>query len=211
MVFVEIKVGWVDQVVDVFDKQNVVVSQWQVWGGVGDYLGVEMVVFFGIDLNCWGVGGVNVGGVIDCLLIVFNYCVVGVFFQLGEGFGEQGGFVGVGVGNQIQYQLLFCCEVCVVVCCQVVVFIQYVDFYFQYLLLVLFWGVGICFVVVVMQVVFWCVGGGEVVDFDIGDGYCLVWGGCEGGVVECGMWVLFVFFNIEVVFVIVVCCIYNLF
>lgn len=80
-----------------------------------------MAAFPGIDLNRRGAGGANAGGVIDRLLIAFNHRAVGASFQPGEGFGEQGGFAGAGAGNQIQHQLLFCCEACAVACRQAVV------------------------------------------------------------------------------------------
>ncbi|CDL08984.1 FIG00732921: hypothetical protein [Klebsiella pneumoniae IS43] len=144
------------------------------------------------------------------MLIAFNHRAVGASFQPGEGFGEQGGFAGAGAGNQIQHQLLFCCEACAVACRQAVVFIQHVDLHFQHPPLALPRGVGTRFAVAVMQVALWRAGGGEVVDFDTGDGHRLAWGGREGGAAERGMRVSFVSFNIEVAFATAACCTHNL-
>ncbi len=71
---------------------------------------------------------------------------------------------------------------------EAVVFIQHVDLHFQHPPLALPRGVGTRFAVAVMQVALWRAGGGEVVDFDTGDGHRLAWGGREGALrnAECG-------------------------
>lgn len=209
--FIEIEVGWVYEVVNVFDKQNIVIVQWQMWCGVGNYLCVKMAVFIGVYLNCWCVGSVNVCGIVYGLLVVFNNCVWNVVFQVYQGFCQQGGFIGIRVGNQVEYQLFVGSKVCVVVFSQMVIFVQYVNFDFQYLMLVYVWCVSVCFVMIVMQVVFFSLVGGKFRCFNVGDFY--FWVCCWGKwcVMKCGMRVMFIIFDIQVVFIVIVCCIYCLF
>lgn len=209
--FIEIEVGRVYEVVNVFDKQNIVIVQWQTRCGVGNYLCVKMVVFIGVYLNRWCVGSANACGIVYGLLVVFNNCVRNVVFQAYQGFRQQGGFIGIRVGNQVEYQLFAGSKARAVAFSQTVIFVQYVNFDFQYSTLVYVRCVSVRFVMIVMQVVFFSLVGGKFRRFNVGDFYFRA---CRRGkwrVTKRGMRVMFIIFDIQVVFIVIVCCIYRLF
>ena len=99
--FPQIKGRRADQIADVFDQQQRILGQAQLFHRVSDHVCVEMAATAGVDLDCRGARGTNAFGILTGLLVAFDdghrlsveHCY---------GLAQQRSFARTGAGNQIQ-------------------------------------------------------------------------------------------------------------